>query len=50
VAPRLFEHALAGINRMIARSAVGRPGDHVAGVLLVARVSAMMNLRFGVAK
>jgi hypothetical protein len=50
VAPRLGQHALARVDQDH-REVGGRgAGHHVAGILLVAGVSATMNLRFSVEK
>ena len=46
----LLEQAVAGVDQHDRQLRGGRAGDHVAGVLDVPGVSAMMNLRLGVAK
>ena len=50
VAPRLFEDSLAGVDEDDGQVSGRGPGDHVPRVLGVPGVSAMMNLRRGVAK
>ena len=50
VAPRLLDHAVAGVDQQRGEVGVRRAGDHVARVLDVPGLSAMMKLRLGVEK